>query len=271
MDKEDLLEEYTALYRLWEDVFSRLIYTKRGIPDDRVAATIHRYLEVKKDKRVLEVIEKAAGAMSTLIDPPSVLELAASECHRTDRNISDIVNTPKTAALLLDQVIRGIQSAFPHLLMDLADSDDSPLSVLKSTSTSGVDSAVKELYGVHVPIRIMSPHLLGTATFAPLCLSNFSIDVLQNALNVTIDVGDGERITREFTLQQYYTLLHLHSRSEEVAAVLAAHSTATSTLSDLESLQNGALGLCIAVHPTVVYILQLRAMISSSTDNDRGT
>ena len=154
--------------------------------------------------------------------------------------------------------------------MDLADSDDSPLSVLKSTSTSGIDSAVKEMYGLHVPIRIMSPHLLGTATFAPLCLSNSSIDILQNVLNVTIDVGDGKKITREFTLQQYYTLLNLHSSSEEVAAVLAAHSTATSTVSNLESLQNGALGLCIAVHPTVVYVLQLRSMISSSTDDDKG-
>jgi len=75
-----------------------------GIPDDRVAATVHRYLEVKKDTQVhlqcaamhghgvsptvpplsspqvIEIIQAAAAAMGGLVDLPTVLEVRAPCC-----------------------------------------------------------------------------------------------------------------------------------------------------------------------------------------------
>ena len=75
-----------------------------GIPDDRVAATVHRYLEVKKDTQVrlqcaavpgrgmsptvpplsspqvIEIIQAAAAAMGGLVDLPAVLEVRAPCC-----------------------------------------------------------------------------------------------------------------------------------------------------------------------------------------------
>ena len=153
LEKENLLEEYTILYRSWEDLFSRKIYARRGIPDDRVAATIHRYLEVKKDQKVLSAIQEASAAMNVLIEPSNSIELPEpfnssstvikyleehsktesienSSEHSTEHSSEhaaehssdyteqikrDIINTPQTAATLLRQVIQGIERCFPHL------------------------------------------------------------------------------------------------------------------------------------------------------------
>jgi hypothetical protein len=271
LEKESLLEAYTDLHRLWEDIFSRLIYTRRGIPDDRVAATIHKYLEMKKDKKVYDAIEKAANAMPTLLEPPKALELPEASYDSNDKSIGDAVNTAKTAAILLDQVIRAIYLAFPYLLHKAdGDDDKSPLTILKATVEKGVDSGVKKLLGLTIPIRIMSPSLLGTAAFAPTCLSSSSIDVLENVLSASIDLGNGKNISRKFSLLQYHTLLNLYRDSDEVMAILTMHSTPEVILKDLEDLQNGALGLCFAVHPTIAYVLQLKTVIAKCEDESRG-
>ena len=271
LERESLLEAYTDLHRLWEDIFSRLIYTRRGIPDDRVAATIHKYLEMKKDKKVYDAIEKAANAMSTLLEPPKALELPEPIYDSNDKSIGDNVSTAKTAAILLDQVIRGIYLAFPYLSQsDSGNDEKSPLTMLKALVQKGVDSQVKELLGLTVPIRVMSPSLLGTAAFAPTCLSSSSIDVLENVLNVSIEFGNGKKTTRRFSLLQYHTLLNLYRDSEEIMAVLRLHSTPEVAVRDLEDLQNGALGLCFAVHPTVAYVLQLKSVIAKCEDEGRG-
>lgn len=271
LDKDSLLQAYADLHRLWEDIFSRLIYTRRGIPDDRVAATIHKYLEMKKDKKVFDAIEKAANAMPTLLEPPKALELPEPSYDSNDKSIGDAVNTAKTAAILLDQVIRAIYLAFPYLSHKADGVDDkSPLTVLKATIENGVDCEVKKLLGLTIPIRIMSPSLLGTAAFAPTCLSSSSIDVLENVLTVLIDLGNGKNVSRKFSLLQYHTLLNLHRDADDVMAVLKMHSTPEVVLQDLEDLQNGALGLCFAVHPTVAYILQLKTVIAKCEDEIKG-
>jgi hypothetical protein len=271
LDRENLLEEFSSIYQSWEDVFSRLIYSKRGIPDDRVAATIHRYLEIKKDPKVLEIIEKAAGAMKSLIEPPNTLELAIPCSHHTDKSAGDVINTAKTTATLLDQVILATYAAFPHLSSaDMMVDSISSSSTLKAFLDNGVDSEIKKTLGISVPIRIMSPSLLGTAAFAPQCFSDQSIEKLVNAMNVSIDIGDGEKTVRRFTLQQYYTLLNLFNESEEVLAVFAKHSTEQPSVRSLEELQNGALGLCMVVHPTIAYVLQLKSIVKKNEDETKG-
>ena len=271
LEKENLLEEYSSIYQSWEDIFSRLIYSKRGIPDDRVAATIHRYLEIKKDKDVLEVIEKAAGAMKSLVEPPNAIELAIPCSHHTDKSAGDVVNTAQTTATLLDQVISATYAAFPHLSSTaVLNHSETSISTLKAFLDNGVDSQIEKTFGIIVPIRIMSPSLLGTAAFAPHCFSDQSIEKLVNALNVSIDIGDGVKTTRRFSLQQYYALLNLYSESQEVVDIFAKYSTGRSAVCNLEDLQNGALGLCMVVHPTITYVLQLKSIVKINDDEIKG-
>ena len=286
-----LVDEYTVLYCSWEDLFSRLIYAKRGIPDDRVAATIHRYIEVKKDQRVLDAIQEASSAMNSLVEPPKCLELPiqflSSEVERNNSNMgedveegssSDLVNTPKTAATLLNQVIQALQSAVPYaqeteekVISNSAHHPSHPLSPLRSAFERSIDPMVLAHLDISVPIRLMSPSMLGTAAFAPCCLSTSSVEELKNALHVTIDIDDGQTITRKFSLQQYYSLLEIFRESPEVTAVLAERCEGISkSAKSLEDLQNGALELVFAVHPTVSYVLQLKSIIAKSNETDRG-
>jgi hypothetical protein len=53
LGKDDATEVYSTIYRQWEDLLSRRIYAAKGIPDDRVAASMHQYVEVKKDVQVV--------------------------------------------------------------------------------------------------------------------------------------------------------------------------------------------------------------------------
>lgn len=274
-----------------------MIYAKRGIPDDRIAATIHRYIEVKKDKRVLDTIQEASSAMKTLVEPPKCIELpmlhlfseatlknqynggdvGVDEKEDSDLN-GDTVNTAKTAAALLNQVILALKSALPkchgikHEISSASTHSQSPLpSQLVSTFDRCIDSSILTHLGISVPIRMISPRILRTAALAPCSLSSSAVELLKNALKVTIDVHNGQTIQRDFTLQQYYCLLNIFSDSHEVAAVLKEHSVDfLEAATCVEDLQNGALGLSFAVHPTVSYVLQLKSIIAKSDEPNKG-
>ena len=261
ISRDNVIEEYTAIYRQWEDVLSRKIYTSKGIPDDRVAATIHRYLEVKKDMKVMEVIQAATGAMGTLLDFPSVLELPGTTLATND---NDVISSAIAAAMLLDQVIDALELAFVH---DNSGADKSPL---QSLLCADLDEEIcTHIKGVMIPVRMFPPGFLASTALAPVCLSADSIAALRTALTITVcreraggpvslmsntlsskkkqsdpqqQLQPGQRDDRSvdrvtiasdrvtltktevrFSLLQYYTMLDLFGKSTEVQRVLADH------------------------------------------------
>ena len=52
VDENVIQEEFTTLYRQWEEALARRIYAFRGIPDDRIAATLHKYIDDDGDINV---------------------------------------------------------------------------------------------------------------------------------------------------------------------------------------------------------------------------
>ena len=54
---ESELQEFRDHYRQWEDALSTHIYNWKQIPADRVAASMHHNIEVKKDELVLGAIQ----------------------------------------------------------------------------------------------------------------------------------------------------------------------------------------------------------------------
>jgi hypothetical protein len=52
MDSEGAEEELNMLYKGFEDVVSRKMYSWRGIPDERVSAALHTFLEQEMDTEV---------------------------------------------------------------------------------------------------------------------------------------------------------------------------------------------------------------------------
>ena len=45
-------EEVSQLVKQWEEILSRRVYSWKSISDDKVAASMHQYLEVEKDFEV---------------------------------------------------------------------------------------------------------------------------------------------------------------------------------------------------------------------------
>ena len=74
----EALEEYTRVFRSWEEVVSRAVYARKGIPDDRVAASMHQFLEVDKDQDVISTISAEAESIAKLLNTPDVIEMPVS-------------------------------------------------------------------------------------------------------------------------------------------------------------------------------------------------
>lgn len=68
-------EECMKLFRKWEEVVSRSVYASKNIPEDRVAASMHLFLEIRKDHVVLDSIRREAANVNAMISPPSVLSM----------------------------------------------------------------------------------------------------------------------------------------------------------------------------------------------------
>ena len=52
IDETLIHDEYSLIYKEWEETLARRIYAKTLISDDRVAATLHKYLEIDHDIEV---------------------------------------------------------------------------------------------------------------------------------------------------------------------------------------------------------------------------
>ena len=150
---DSALEEYTKVFRQWEEVISRSVYFAKGIPEDRMAASMHLFLEIKKDADVLKAIREEATNVSAILEQPSVVpmvppmlldknslqqyEATKKNCDMTDPNMIFEVdrdtawlladstafdekcelnfNTPGITALLIKQVLLAISDIFDSI------------------------------------------------------------------------------------------------------------------------------------------------------------
>ena len=193
LEKENLLEEYTILYRSWEDLFSRKIYARRGIPDDRVAATIHRYLEVKKDQKVLSAIQEASAAMNVLIEPSNSIELP-EPFNSSSTVIKYLEEHSKTDAKEYSSKNSGEHST-EHSSEHAAEHSSDYTEQIKRDIINTPQTAATLLRQVKQGIERCFPHLkkikndennVGeecTSSSLPSSSSSSSSDVLENTIN----------------------------------------------------------------------------------------
>ena len=52
-------EDFTNMYRVWEDVISRVLFHSQGITDDRIASSMNLYFEKRAEYDVIEAVETA--------------------------------------------------------------------------------------------------------------------------------------------------------------------------------------------------------------------
>ncbi len=68
-------EEYSKIFRQWEEIVSRAVYAKQRIPDDRVASSMHLFLEIDKDEDVLKSVRNEADNIKRILNAPQILEM----------------------------------------------------------------------------------------------------------------------------------------------------------------------------------------------------
>jgi hypothetical protein len=56
MDSNAAEEELNITYKSFEDVISRKMYSWSGIPDERVSASLHKFLEQDMDMEVCQLL-----------------------------------------------------------------------------------------------------------------------------------------------------------------------------------------------------------------------
>jgi len=137
-------EEYTRIFRSWEEVVSRAVYARKGISDDKVAASMHQFLEVDKDHEVLTAIGAEADSILKILTSPDAVEMPRgvaldsllASVHATARNThlsslsapdiwlyGDVVTggaegdtfslnvcTPRMTAVLMTRVLNAVSS-----------------------------------------------------------------------------------------------------------------------------------------------------------------
>ena len=230
-------DEYNQNYRQWEDALHGHLYQWKQIPADRVAASMHYYVEVKRDPVVVAAIRREASSFNELVEMPRIVELIDDEKLNVD------LNTPEITAFLVNQVLEA-------LCVISGCMNRAAASGKYWSQKYGVDTEVRDTLGCIVFKRRFSPNdiapLLKAAgagsdqitpeganpgkgdgqpqqhTITPLLLKNL-IQALDKALclpqpNTHIKV----------TIHQYLALLSLHGDSDDVQRVLLKHLPAPS-------------------------------------------
>lgn len=263
-----LVDEYTLLYKQWEETISRRIYALQGISDDQIASALHTYVNVNSDQEIIAEIQHSSQAVSDLFHPAKVVEFPV---------FSDInLVSPEITAILIVNVLTAIYHAFQGLSSD--------------TLNTFVDIDVKKACSIIIFNKPHSPLDLNSESFGDKCLGYDSMMMLKKALRVSIlsesfqelngnlegDIGtinDTRICTGYFavSIEQYYMLVKLFGDSEVVQLAVTKFLQSVD-ITPQTSLNVYALGLDCILLPTVnpvfslLFHLRLRSL-SDSTDS----
>ena len=253
---ESALEEYTKLFRQWEEVISRSVYFAKDVPEDRVAASMHLFLEVQKDAEVLTAIREEVASVNSILEPPSVVALVPpmaldeislqkykavkDKCDVTDLSkIFDVdretawlladstvveercelnFNTPGITALLIKQVLMALSNVFDSIDEDQASLPSSwgQKYGVMETSAAAPGGATRRCG--FSPHDILLVKMKGQGDEMHRMRGGLPSATVQ-ALSRCLDVPvPGGAVT--VSVQQYYALLDAHGHSEQVEHVL---------------------------------------------------
>ena len=132
---------------------------------------MHKFIEADPDEEVISTIKEITDNINNILEVPRIVELMTDANAPPSETIEDLYNNAAVAAMLLSNVIKGVQSALGNITEKCVDTD-----------ILGYDRAVYEKYGIVVPLRVFSPNNLCSQLLNDCCLSDESIVLLKNAL-----------------------------------------------------------------------------------------
>ena len=216
---------YSEEYRNWEELVARRLFSANGIHIDRIAASMHQFVENKRDPEVLAVIELAQRELHFLTHPPPAVDL---HLHIGAKEVAE----------LLRRVIELIKKCFAGISLPEYE-----------------DARMRSELGLHVMRRFVTAHDVACTKD---CLDLETVREMQGALTLRVE---GEVVT--LTHSQFTMFLDIFCESEELAEVLENFGLPRGR-EGLRLLRAGREYLNLSVHPLVAYLHQLqRADISN--------
>ncbi|KAJ1402038.1 hypothetical protein B484DRAFT_234705 [Ochromonadaceae sp. CCMP2298] len=292
LGKDQALERCSSMFQQFEDVVSKSVFTARGFDDDRIIASMHKYVGENQDAEIIAEMQAAAQALQSMLVPPRVVDFDLGAQ-------GGALVCAQAAALLLQQVLAAVvqllygpgASVGPDGEIRLAEGTELATEAGEAGEavaegggggggTKGArvglfqrDEAVWQAYGVTVPLSAFSPtgafarHPLHTSACLPALTQCLSLrpsalgPLGSSSVGDMAGVGVGGEV--RLSLLQYHTLLDLYCDSEEVQAVLQAYQPrpqGTHGPSLFAGVRSGALlnDLNLTALPSVSFISQLR-------------
>ena len=270
LGEDGAVEEYSLLFREWEDLVSKRLFDLRGIGDDRVASSIHQFVDVDQDAEFIENIRETAGLVGQMVRCPAIVDLTpgatasgidgqvpvSSTAKRCCAQSVDI-SSPEVAAMLLDKVLVSCKEFL----------------LLGGDGVVGeLDAEVFEQLRLRISTRMVLPSELERNAKAAGGTSSLSDDVLRALLGaLTLSLPScahgshkGGVVTVDVSVQQYYSLLAVHNGSAPVVGVLQRHFPGMG-LVDTRALQALCVRGGVAAHP----LLALHSKLQGGDEHEK--
>jgi hypothetical protein len=263
LNEKGYLDCYTQTFQQLEDVMSKCIFRHFGYSDDRIIATMHKFIGQQNDASIIKEIKSAVDSLVNMASPAQVVDFPFDQV-----NGNDLFSTTTC-----QQVLQKIMDAISSLHQHIEDSD------------MEVDLRVQRVLGITITKRIASPVLV----FHQLSSKEGSkaadiIQQLTESLTICVhkqikrhldDTSEEEVInlpeTTNISLNydQYIALIEQFGRSLELHS---ASDNVTEECKDvnIEQLQSGSVFRDVNkfLHPTISFILQLCDKLKASEQAD---
>jgi hypothetical protein len=215
---EDLMETYSSEYSQWEEVVARRLFSAHGVTADRIAASMHQYVEKARDTQAMELIDLTQRALKDIVLPPSVVEL------HPFIEAAHIASTVR-------RVVAALRNSFAGISIDLYK-----------------DTNIESSLGITALKRRVSAFDVASTKG---CLSG--TDELQSALDISLS----DDLTMRLTPSQFHAYLDVFSATPELEEVLRELALPAG-MPGVRLLRGGVgQTFNLTANPVVVVLLQL--------------
>lgn len=183
------------IYKQWEETIARRIYLYFGIPDDKVAATLHKLVNEDKDAEMINEVNKTNDILYNIINPPKVVEYDFPGLSYENYSI--------LTARLLNQVLVALKNCFEEILKCYSLDENVPKDIL-------------------IRHRLINPGDLNLRTVATKSLSKSSLKLLEDSLSISLPDSTGEVKCYNVSIIQFHSLLKTYGNTSDVNSVIAS-------------------------------------------------
>eukprot|EP01035_Chromulina_nebulosa_P029412 gene29412-38981_t len=238
-----ILEELEKHFQQWEGTISKMVFQDCfHYFEGAVVTSVSTYLSPSRLQKSEDAQQFMHVFMDLVQDMPSAVEFPFLKSYGA------VEVSALAAAALLQQVIDLLEVAYPIMEQES----------LRPQRTESIDEDVLKIFNIRIPIRPITPRPSINGQ-----LSSDRAEELKRLLEQCLVLPDrllpptdrSEEPVLRYSIRQYFSLLAMHWKSEEVQTVLA-------NIPPTQFLSRGI----AASHPVLAYIQELQRIIAQEEE-----